>query len=127
MTERRNHPTAVLRRFVEDVQAAHGQGEDRELDRESLHAEWPDLLVTFDDAVQALADVDASDPGHVVVCVEGGMVSGVSAPDGVAVEVQDYDIDGIGDEQIRLDDDGRRHVRTLWGRVNTRLREGPVS
>ena len=78
MNERRNHPTAVLRQFVNDVRAAYGQGEDRELDRETLHAEWPDLLVTFDHAVQALAD--ASDPGHVEVCAEGSMESGVPAP-----------------------------------------------
>ena len=113
MTEQRTDPTAVLRQFVEDVQAAYGRGEDRELDRETLHADWPDLLVTFDDAVQALAD--AADPGLVVVCVEGGMVSGVSAPDGVAVEVRDYDIDHVEDARIHRDNDGRPHTRSRWG------------
>ncbi len=56
MTERRIYPTVVLRQFVDDVRAAYGRGEDRELDRESLHADWPDLLVTFDHAVQALSE-----------------------------------------------------------------------
>ena len=56
MNERRICPTAVLRQFVEDIRAAYGRGEDRELDRESLQAEWPDLLVTFDHAVQSLSE-----------------------------------------------------------------------
>ena len=56
MNEHRIYPAAVLRQFVDDVRAAYGRGEDRELDRETLHADWPDLLVTFDDAVLALSE-----------------------------------------------------------------------
>lgn len=47
----------------------------------------------------------------VVAIVEGGVVQGVSAPDGINVEVHDYDVEGCDPERLSTDSDGKEFLR----------------
>jgi hypothetical protein len=52
-------PIQVLREFIEDVIAAHGEGSgDPIRASENLSEEWPDLAGTFDRAIRAIDEVD---------------------------------------------------------------------
>lgn len=122
-------PCDVLREFVNDVKAAYGTGtgagEGDELDREQLGDEWPDLLVTYDKALAALECEERVTPArHVVVCVESGIVSEVTTPPDVVVEVRDYDVDGAEEDRLHRDETGRRHTRASWGEASDRTSEG---
>ncbi len=48
----RDEAIDVLREFVEDVKAVFGTGDD--IDKTALHIEWPDLEVTYHNAVRVL-------------------------------------------------------------------------
>ncbi len=122
-------PCDVLREFVNDVKAAYGTGtgagEGDELDRMGLTNDWPDLLVTYDKALAALEREERTTPArHVVVCVESGVVSEVTTPPDVLVEVRDYDVDGVEDEHLHPDETGRRHTRASWGEAPDLTSEG---
>ena len=114
-----NRPSNVLREFIEDVKLAYGTGDGNELGRAALRDDWPDLLVTYDHAIAALESDDRAAPArHVVVHVEGGAVSDVTTPADVVVEVRDYDVDGIEEEHLHTDNDGRPHTVEWWGDVS---------
>ena len=122
-------PRDVLREFVNDVKAAYGTGEGAgegdELDRMGLTNDWPDLLVTYDKALAALEREERVTPArHVVVCVESGIVSQVTTPPDVVVEVRDYDVDGAEDERLHRDETGRRYTRASWGEPSDQTSEG---
>jgi len=118
-------PCDVLREFVDDVKAAYGTSEGDELDRMGLTNDWPDLLVTYDKALAALERKEPATPArHVVVCVESGIVSQVTTPPDVLVEVRDYDVDGIEEDRLHQDETGRRHTRASWGETSDRKSEG---
>lgn len=46
----RDEAIAVLREFIEDIKAAFGD----DIDKTALHIEWPDLEVTYHNAVKVL-------------------------------------------------------------------------
>ena len=118
-------PCDVLREFVEDMKAAYGTGEGDELDRMGLTNDWPDLLVTYDKALAALERQERATPARqVVVCVDSGIISQVTTPPNVLVEVRDYDVDGVEDERLHRDETGRRHTRASWGEASDRTSEG---
>ena len=133
MSEETIRPCDVLREFVNDVKAAYGTdtgagtsaGEGDELDRMGLTNDWPDLLVTYDKALAALECEERVTPArHVVVCVESGIVSQVTMPPGVVVEVHDYDVDGAEGKHLHRDETGRQHTRASWGEASDLAREG---
>ena len=114
-----NRPSDVLREFTEDVKLAYGTGDGDELDRTALRDDWPDLLVTYNHALAALESNDrAASARHVVVHVEGGVVSDVTTPADVVVEVRIYNVDGIEEEHLHIDNDGRPHTVEWWGDVS---------
>ncbi len=53
-------------------------------------------------------------PAVVTVSVAGGVVQHVDVPAGVRVVVQDYDVDGVAEEQLQTDADGTPFVQACW-------------
>jgi len=53
---------------------------------------------------------------RVIVFVSGGVIQDMTIPPGIVVEVHDYDVEGIDDQEcdVRTDDDGNRFVHTEW-------------
>ena len=54
-----------------------------------------------------------SEPIHIEIDVEGGMVQAVKAPPGVLIKVNDYDIEGI-ERDLKTDVDGHQYVERFF-------------
>lgn len=50
----------------------------------------------------------------VEITVEGGAVHHVECPKGVKVVVKDYDIDGVDEESLSQDKDGKDYIESVW-------------
>lgn len=50
----------------------------------------------------------------IIISVEGGVIQNIgNIPDGVAVEVRDYDIDGVDPDRLSITPDGEAVV-SVW-------------
>ena len=53
----------------------------------------------------------------VIITVSGGVAEVIEKPDGVSVEIRDYDIEGCdinGNPTIKTDDDGELYQEMFW-------------
>lgn len=50
----RDEAVEVLREFVQDVKLAFGTDDGDEIDKTTLHLEWPDLEITYHNACVVL-------------------------------------------------------------------------
>lgn len=62
----------------------------------------------------ALQEVLPNEPIRVVVGVYGGLVQWVKKPNGVRVEVRDYDVEGSTDDDLKADDEGNEYFEGIW-------------
>ena len=54
-------------------------------------------------------------PARIIVTLEGGAVQMVErVPEGVEVEVRDYDIEGVDETVLERDDSGDLYYSYLW-------------
>jgi hypothetical protein len=51
---------------------------------------------------------------EVLVTVERGMVQDIATPEPVRVIVRDYDIHGVDEVELEINEDGHRYVETIW-------------
>jgi len=63
-------------------------------------------------------------PDRVVVVVRGGIVEDVDGPEGLFIDIQDYDIEGVPDGalDLKVDRNGDTYFETTY--VNTDPEEG---
>lgn len=47
------------------------------------------------------------------ITVEGGVIQDAQVPDGVAVVVRDYDVDGAEDG-LQQDENGDQYIESVW-------------
>lgn len=50
----------------------------------------------------------------VVIIVGDGLVQDVHAPKGIEVIIRDYDVDGVDEEDLSFDEDGKECFETVW-------------
>lgn len=51
---------------------------------------------------------------RVIVSVKGGMVIDVMAPQNIDVIIRDYDVDGVREDLLEIDNDGDRYREMIW-------------
>jgi len=54
------------------------------------------------------------DEANVVVSVKGGAVIDVKAPSCLDVVIRDYDVDGIDEDLLEVDEDGDLYREMIW-------------
>lgn len=52
---------------------------------------------------------------EILVVVEGGLIQEIyGIPPGVVIRVKDYDVDGVEEDRLQRDRDGRRYIESVW-------------
>jgi hypothetical protein len=57
----------------------------------------------------------------VIIEVSGGCADVLDKTEGVEVEIWDYDCDGCADDATETDDDGKRFIRTVFGKGRIKM------
>jgi len=97
--------------IIRRIGASSAECEERE--HTDVGAVW-DLLQWIRQQLTALQQAQ-TEPMQVVVDVKGGAVTDVQLPAGVTLEVHDYDPEGLDDNHLQKDPDGKRFTRHSWG------------
>jgi hypothetical protein len=50
----------------------------------------------------------------VEITMEGGVIQGITCPEGVKVVVRDYDCEGVEAELLKQDENGDNYIETVW-------------
>jgi hypothetical protein len=52
---------------------------------------------------------------EILVIMEGALIQEIDGvPPGIVVRVKDYDVDGVDEDRLQQDEDGRRYIESLW-------------
>jgi hypothetical protein len=52
---------------------------------------------------------------EILVIMEGALIQEIDGiPPGIVVRVKDYDVDGVDEDRLQQDEDGRRYIESVW-------------
>jgi hypothetical protein len=50
----------------------------------------------------------------VTIAIVGGLVETIDKPDDIEVEIRDYDIDGADEDDLSVDENGKKFVQSIY-------------
>ena len=50
----------------------------------------------------------------VIITLEGGFIQDVQLPIGIRLIVRDYDVEGVPEDELQRDGNGRPYVEAIW-------------
>jgi hypothetical protein len=52
---------------------------------------------------------------EILIVMEGALIQEIDGiPPGIVVRVKDYDVDGVDEDRLQQDKDGRRYIESVW-------------